>query len=56
MPEVRGYKATHRSHEGLTFETTAFKLSTAANLRYHLSWYYLITLLYFPTDAAPLIL
>ena len=42
-----------RSGNGLTLETPAFKLFTVANLRYQLSWEYWVTLLYFPTDAAP---
>ena len=36
-----------RSDEGLTLETSAFKLFTVANLRYQL------TLLYSPTNVAP---
>ena len=28
----------HRSDEGLTLETSAFKLFTVANLRFQLSW------------------
>ena len=42
-----------RFDEGLTLETSAFKLFTVANLHYYPSWQYLITLLYPPTDAAP---
>ena len=32
---------------------SALKLFKAANLRYQLTWQYLITLLHSPTDAAP---
>ena len=42
-----------RSDEGLTLEASAFKLFTAANLRYQLSGLYLTSLFYFPTDAEP---
>ena len=41
------------SDEGLMLETSAFKLLTEANLRYQLSWWYTITFLYSPTNAAP---
>ena len=37
-----------RSDKGLTLETSALKLLTVANLRYQLSCYYYIILLYSP--------
>ena len=39
--------------ERLTLETPALKFFTVANLRYRLIWWYQITLLHSPTDAAP---
>ena len=36
-----------------SFETSALKFLTVANLRYQLSWWYLISQLYSPTDVAP---
>ena len=39
--------------EGLTLETSAFKLFTVADGRYHLSWESEITLQYSHTDEAP---
>ena len=47
------HNSSDLSDEGLTLETSAFKLFTVANLRYQLSWQYFITLLYSFTDAAP---
>ena len=44
-------RESNRSNEGLTLETSAFKLFSVANLRYQLSWLYYITLLYSPTNA-----
>ena len=44
-------RESNRSDEGLTLETSAFKLFSVANLRYQLSWLYYITLLYSPTNA-----
>ena len=46
-------RESNRSDEGLTLETSAFKLFSVANLRYQLSWLYYITLLYSPTNAVP---
>ena len=43
----------HWSNEELTLETSALKLLTVVNLRYQLSLWYLITLLYSPAGAAP---
>ena len=37
----------------LAFRVLALKLFTVANLRHQLGWYYLITLLYSHTNAAP---
>ena len=41
-----------RSDEGLTLETSTWKLLNVASLRYQLGWWYQITLLNSPTDAA----
>ena len=46
-------RESNRSDEGLTLETSAFKLFSVANLRYQLSWLYYIILLYSPTNAVP---
>ena len=46
-------RESNRSDEGLTLETSAFKLFSVANLRYQLSWLYYITLFYSPTNAVP---
>ena len=46
-------RESNRSDEGLTLETSAFKLFSVANLRYQLSSLYYITLLYSPTNAVP---
>ena len=45
------YSSSNHSDEGLTLKMSAFKLFTVAN--YQGSWWYLITLLYFPTNVAP---
>ena len=41
------------SDERLTLKTSAFILYTVANLRFQLSWYHYITLLYSPSEAVP---
>ena len=43
----------NRSDVGLKLQMSAFKLFTVANLRHQLRLWYVITLLYSPTDAAP---
>ena len=50
---VQGQPFGRANDEGQTLETSALKLFTVANLRYRLSWWYQINLLYSPTDAAP---
>ena len=50
---VQGQPFGRANDEGQTLETSALKLFTVADLRYRLSWWYQINLLYSPTDAAP---